>query len=134
MSCASSRASGASRTCDVAEHLGGAAARAAGDDRAEALVREHADEHLDARRRAIRWTRKSSAGVPGGLERVRDLLRRAPDRGRPGQTEPHRAGLRLVHDAGRDALERDRPAELGGGLRGRGDRATTRRCSTSAMP
>ena len=108
---------------DVAEHLGRPAARAAGDDRAEPLVGQHADEHLDARvrhpldeevldRRARR------------LERLRDLLRRAPDRGRPAQPEPHRARLRLVHDAGRDALQRDRPAELAGRLRRRGGATT----------
>ena len=85
---------------DVLEHLGGPAARAAGDDRAEALVREHADEHLDARARHP-LDEEVLHGRAGGLQPLRDLLRRAPDRGRAAEAEPHRARLRLVHDARR---------------------------------
>ena len=74
---------------------------------------------------AIRWTRKSStASRPHRAACAISCAARA-DRGRAGEAEPHRPGLRLVHDAGRDALERHRPAELGGGLRRGRDRGDT---------
>ena len=92
---------------DVAEHLGRAAAGAARHDRPEALVGQHADEHLDARVRHP-LDEEVLRRRAGRLEPLRDLLRRAPHRGRAVETEPHGARLRLVHDAGRDALQRDR--------------------------
>ena len=62
-------------------------------------------------------------GRSGAGEALRDVLGGAPHGRRAGQPEPHRAGLRLVHDAGRDALQRDLPAQLRRGLARRGRRA-----------
>ena len=83
---------------DVAEHLGRPAARAARHDRAEALVGKHTDQHLDAGGRHA-LDEEVLDRRPGALEPVRDVLRGAADRGRAAQVEPHRPGLRLVHDA-----------------------------------
>ena len=108
---------------DVLEHLGGAAARAAGDDRTEALVREHADEHLDAR--VGHPLDEEVLGAASRRPRAACAISCAARRTAVGPVRPSRTapGLRLVHDAGRDALQRDRPAELRRGLRRGRDRA-----------
>ena len=118
---------------DVAEHLGGAAARAARDDRAEALVGEHADEHLDARvgHPLDEEVLDRRAGRLELARRSRCAARRTavgPDS--PSRTAPACA---LCTTPGATPFSATGAAELRRGLR-RAATDDTRRCSTSAIP
>ena len=109
-------------------------AGAAGEHRAEAVVVDDADDQLDARGRHRLHDKPVELGSPARATAC--SISRGGGAHRLGPVEPEldAAGVGLVHEPGRDRLERDRPAELGRGRDGLLGVANDARASISGSP